>query len=167
MENDQGLLLGEGRVFASFPSGKTVGMVGKLYLGKVPNSDEVSPVIVAEANSYFVLDPRAVVTVGGTIKYHPRVFETHVPPWVGDWLKENANWAPVGRFKGVERPGSLVKGTRIRKAVFERGDGHRVGALGTVSDAIVTPDGQCLYTVVWDDNPSSPIQCLGHKIERA
>jgi hypothetical protein len=67
----------------------------------------------------------------------------------------------------------LPNGTRIRKAVFEPRDGHKIGAEGVILDSLAVPDNapmlipnvKVIYAVEWDDMPGMAVHVLDYKIE--
>ncbi len=74
-----------------------------------------------------------------------------------------------------EAEGAIPNGTRIIKNAIEVGDGHKVGALGTVlashgplgfknREGVERTDYG--YFIEWDDTPGVPVFVCGYKIER-
>ena len=104
---DGGVRLGQGTLVAAYPSGKRVEDRGQLYFGKLPNMDEAAPVVLPDAkpDSVLVLDPRAIVTVDGVIRYHPRAFANQLAAWAKEWLAQNPEWAKVASFGSARRLG--------------------------------------------------------------
>lgn len=64
-----------------------------------------------------------------------------------------------------QAPGAWQNGTRIRKAVYELGDMHAVGALGKIIGSMgPDKDGAYNYFVEWDDHPDLPVFVTGKRI---
>lgn len=73
----------------------------------------------------------------------------------------------VSAFTRHQYAGAKYKnGTRITKAVFEQGDAHPIGALGTVLGSIGAPGYGVAYFVEWDDHPRAPTMTVEEKLER-
>jgi len=82
----------------------------------------------------------------------------------------------IGVFTRGEAPGAFKNGTRIRKVLFEKGDGHPIGALGTVLGSIRAPAevraqfpaaGPYFYFVEWDARPRVAVGVASAKIGEA
>jgi hypothetical protein len=168
-KKDEGIFLGQGKVVATYPSGKLIETNGKLYFGAIPNSDEVCPSVFPDnkPDSVMILDPKAVITIDGKITFHPRGFLSHLAPWVKDWLENNKEWAKLGSFEGMEATGAWPNGTRIRKIYFEHRDRHKIGDQGTVLGSVFDTNERYVYSIAWVDDPTVPVACLGYKIEKS
>jgi len=75
------------------------------------------------------------------------------------------------------RPEPWPRGTRVEKVGSHEGDGHKNGALATISEYFgpipadiigstgeVIPKGTFGYFVYWDDLPGVPVFVAGHRI---
>lgn len=77
----------------------------------------------------------------------------------------------LGAHTRGEAPGAFPNGTRIKKTVFEKGDGHPLGTLGTVLGSIAAPSDlaarfgtRYFYFVEWDPKPKVAVGVAGSKI---
>lgn len=82
------------------------------------------------------------------------------PGWLGVHTRDQA-------------PGAMPNGTRVVKTMLEPGDGHPVGAMGTVIGSIEAPQpahefqSRFFYFIAWDDRPRLAVGVASAKIARA
>lgn len=75
----------------------------------------------------------------------------------------------LGYYVDTHAEGAIPNGKRIRKSVFENGDGNPIGSLGTIIGSIGpldVPGARYGYFVEWDRFPGYAVFVADRKIEQ-
>jgi hypothetical protein len=76
----------------------------------------------------------------------------------------------VGLHTREQAPGAMPNGTRVVKVMFEKGDTHPIGSIGTVLGSLtadpnpVVPGVEHFYFIEWDDQPRLAVGVVNLKI---
>lgn len=78
-----------GTIVAKYPSGKVITLEGRFFVHYDPSIGE-NPAVEGQDASITMMDPRAIISVEGTVVYRPR--GRRLTPTMAKWMEENPGW---------------------------------------------------------------------------